>query len=98
VLTFRHRTDFTIDELGKLDSFSPLSKLVHTRDLSGVPLHPVLIKDKWDYKWAKHTAPQPLGKGREGTWEVSTPAVWDMMLPGLSIVSLILANAHTFPW
>jgi len=81
----------------KMEAFAPVSKLVqvHDYDLSDVPLHPAFARDKWDYAWPNHVAPQPLGKGREGFWEASNPVVWELMLPSLRMASLILTNAET---
>jgi hypothetical protein len=83
-----------------MEAFAPLSKLVqdHDHDLSDVPLHPAFAKDKWNYNWLNHTAPQPLGRGRDGFWEAANPVVWDLMLPSLKMCSLILTNAQTWAW
>ncbi|CZR56291.1 uncharacterized protein PAC_06179 [Phialocephala subalpina] len=94
---------FTAAELRALDSLAFEQPDFPDMRLEGLDVDHVFRRENWqNRRKAVHRALWPLGNGRPGFWHVDTyvgtQTIWDIILPSLRIATLVLNNAHTWPW
>ncbi|RDW62041.1 hypothetical protein BP6252_11474 [Coleophoma cylindrospora] len=103
---------FVTSELERIEAFAPLSNASVTAQdefwWSTVPIHPIFQKKNWVERGLAHQSRFPIGVERygpgtgdehdDGFFDVNNPKVWKALEPCLKLASLLLENAHSWPW
>jgi hypothetical protein len=61
----------TAKEIEACEALTFLATGITDSTLDGIPIYPVIAKNKWQAALPRHLAKFPLGLGREGFWHVS---------------------------
>lgn len=88
---------FTAQMLLDIDAIT--NRELNPTDLN-VPLHPLLERQRWMEFTDEYlqTLPPNYIPTRADQYSASIDSVWNVMLPSLRLVSVILTNIHSHPW